>query len=244
MSIRSREIVVGLRRGEWLQLLVMGVLGFSIGNTLLYIGLESLPATTTSFLLNGIPILTVFLGILFLGEKPLWHQWVGIVVAVLGGVVYFGWRIELDQGWAILWSLLGVLFISIYGILARGLTRRERIDPISLSALPMGFGGIILFLFATPLPRLALPIIGIVAWLTFINSALAFVLWNRALKHMQAFEISITANLMPVGTAILAPIILGEVVSGLAWLGMGVSLAGILLVGVGGRKLGVKPRIL
>ena len=244
MSTRSGEIIVGLGRRDWLQLLVMGVLGFSLGNTFLYIGLESLPATTTSFLLNGIPILTVVLGILVLGEKPHWHQWVGIIVAVIGGMVYFGWRIKLDQGWAILWSLLGVLLISIYGILARSMTRRERIDPISLSAIPMGFGGFILLLFAFPIPRLSMSILGIVAWLTFINSAMAFVLWNGALKHMQAFEISITANLMPVGTAIIAPVILGEVVSGLAWVGMAVSLAGVLLVGVGGRSPGTKTRTL
>jgi drug/metabolite transporter (DMT)-like permease len=221
----------------------MGILGFSLGNTVLYIGLKTLPATTTSFLMNGIPIATVILGLITLREMPGWLQWVGILLAIIGGLVFFGGKIEIIQMKAVGLSLLGVVLISIYGLIARSLTRSGRIDAVSLSAFPMGFGSIFLIAFSWPFPTLSWRIIGILVWLTLINSAIAFVIWNHALKYMQAFEISITANLMPIGTALLAPIILGEPVSRMAWLGMIISLIGVVLVGIGGRSILIKSRV-
>ncbi len=243
MWVHSRTVVRRLGRRDWLQLILMGILGFSLGNTILYIGLETLPSTTTSFLLNGIPIATILLGLLILGEKPDWMQWGGLFVTVIGGLVFFGWRIEFDQAYAVGLSLVGVLAISLHGILARGMTRSERIDPYTLTAIPMGVGSLILMVFAWPFPRLSWPVLAILAWLMLINSAIAFVLWNHALKHMQAFEISITSNLMPIGTALLAPLLLQEPMTGTGWLGMFISLAGVVLVGFGGRSPGLKSRM-
>jgi drug/metabolite transporter (DMT)-like permease len=241
--LRSRPTLRALEKTHWLQLVIMGILGFSLGNTVLYIGLKTLPATTTSFLMNGIPIATVILGLITLREMPGWLQWIGILLAIIGGLVFFGGKIEIIQMKAVGLSLLGVVLISIYGLIARSLTRSGRIDAVSLSAFPMGFGSIFLIAFSWPFPTLSWRIIGILVWLTLINSAIAFVIWNNALKYMQAFEISITANLMPIGTALLAPIILGEPVSRMAWLGMVVSLIGVVLVGIGGRSILIKSRV-
>jgi drug/metabolite transporter (DMT)-like permease len=238
--MRSRPTLHNLLRKEWIQLVFMGLLSFTLGNPLLYVGLQSIPATTSSFLMNGIPIATVLLGALTLREYPRIMQCGGILLASVGGVVFFGGRIELNEVRGIGLSLLGVLLITIFGLIARDLTRRERIDPVALTALPMGFGSCVLLAFIWPLPMLSLKVLGILAWLTFINSATAFVLWNHALKHLQAFEISITGNLMPIGTALLAPILLGEPVSGMAWLGMSLSLIGVILVGAGGRSTSIK----
>ena len=120
--------------------------------------------------------------------------------------------------------------------MARGMTRSGRVDPVSLTAIPMGFGALLILAFIWPMPILSWRILGILAWLTFINSAVGFVIWNHALKSIQAFEISITGNLMPIGTALLAPLFLGEMVSGKAWVGMSISLIGVILVGIGGRS--------
>ena len=234
--LRSRPLLRTLGRMDWIQLAIMGLLAFSLGNTVLYIGLKTLPATSTSFLLNGIPIATVLLGIGILGEYPRWLQWCGILLAMVGGIVFFGGRIELTQVKPIGLTLLGVFLISVYGLMARGMTRSGRVDPVSLTAIPMGFGALLILAFIWPMPILSWRILGILAWLTFINSAVGFVIWNHALKSMQAFEISITGNLMPIGTALLAPLFLGEMVSGKAWVGMSISLIGVILVGIGGRS--------
>ncbi len=241
--MRSRNTLAGLQRREWLRLMVMGALGFTLGNSFMFFGLQTLPATTTAFLLNGIPIATVLLGAWSLGERPRWLQWIGILIALVGGVVFFGGRIELIQVNAIGLTLVGVLLLTIFGLMARGFTRSERIDPISLTALPMGFGALFLLVFIWPLPLPSWRVVGVLAWLTLINSATAFVIWNHALKSMLAFEISITGNLMPLGTALLAPIILSEPIPGSAWLGISLSLFGVVLVGIGGRPMTYKAPV-
>lgn len=241
--ISSRDVLSGLKRQEWLRLVIMGALGFTLGNSFLFFGLQTLPATTTAFLLNGIPIATVLLGAWTLGERPRWLQWIGILIALLGGVVFFGGRIELTQVNAIGMTLIGVLLLTFFGLMARGFTRSERIDPISLTALPMGFGALLLLVFIWPISLPSWRVVVVLAWLTLVNSATAFVIWNHALKSMQAFEISITGNLMPLGTAILAPIILAEPVPGNAWLGISLSLVGVVLVGIGGRLTPIKAPV-
>jgi drug/metabolite transporter (DMT)-like permease len=234
--LRSRPLLKRLERLDWIQLAIMGLLGFSLGNTVLYVGLKSLPATTTSFLLNGIPVVTLLLGMVILGEHPRWLQWGGMLLAMVGGFVFFGRRIEITQVQPIILTFVGVFLISIYGLMARGITRGGRIDPVSLTAIPMGFGALLLVAFIGPMPQVSWRVVGILAWLTLINSALGFVIWNHALQSLQAFEISIMGNLMPIGTALLAPFFLGEIISGKAWVGMSISLIGVILVGVGGRS--------
>jgi drug/metabolite transporter (DMT)-like permease len=242
--MRSRPTLRKLQRREWIQLIFMGLLSFTLGNPLLYIGLQTIPATTSSFLMNGIPIATLMLGALTLREYPRLIQWGGILLASIGGIVFFGGHIELSEARGIGLSLIGVLLITIFGLLARDMTRRERIDPVALTAIPMGFGSVVLLAFIWPLPMPSLKVLGILAWLTFVNSAIAFVLWNHALKRLQAFEISITGNLMPIGTALLAPIFLGEPVSSMAWLGISLSLIGVILVGVGGKSAPLRNRMI
>lgn len=240
--LRSRPLLKHLERVDWIQLAIMGLLGFSLGNTVLYIGLKSLPATTTSFLLNGIPVATMLLGIGTLGEFPRWLQWCGMLLAMVGGLVFFGGRIEIIQIQPIILTFVGVFLISIYGLMARGITRGGRVGPVSLTAIPMGFGALVLLAFIWPMPVVSWRIVGILAWLTLINSALGFVIWNHALRSLQAFEISVMGNLMPIGTALLAPFFLGEMVSGKAWVGMSISLLGVVLVGVGGHSDPIKTR--
>jgi drug/metabolite transporter (DMT)-like permease len=65
---------------------------------------------------------------------------------------------------------------------------------------------------------------------------IAFLIWNHARQKLKAFEMSITVNLMPIGTALIAPLLIGETISGRAWAGMLVTLVGVLLVGYASER--------
>ncbi len=65
---------------------------------------------------------------------------------------------------------------------------------------------------------------------------LAFLIWNHARQKLKAFEMSITLNLMPIGTALISPWLIGETIPGRAWIGMLVTLVGVLLVGFTGER--------
>jgi drug/metabolite transporter (DMT)-like permease len=222
------------RSDVWLRLCLMGILAFPIGNTLLFWALETIPSTTSAFLLNAIPVATLALGAWWLRELPGRTQWVGIGLAFLGAAVFFGEGIRLGDGRAIGASLLGCLALAVFGVLGRQLLRRNAIDVFQLSALPMGIGGGLLLALFPPRLTDATPI-GILVFLGVVNSALAYILWNHALRVLAAFEISIVGNLLPMGTALWAPFTLGEVVPVRSWAGILISFLGVGLVALSRR---------
>ena len=232
----SRKVLRGLSLGAWLRLGLMGVLAYPIGNGLFFYSLSSLQSTTSSFLLSSIPIFTLVAGIFWLKERPKKLQGWGFLLALAGGAIFFGMQIEVGDGLAMGAGLLGALALSLFGLMARDFVRKGEVNSTVLTAVPMCIGGGLLLLF-TPVREVPpMPVIWTIAWLAIINSALAYLIWNHALKRLQAFEISIVANLMPMGTALIAPLLVDEVVSPRAWLGMAVGLAGVMLVGVAGSR--------
>jgi drug/metabolite transporter (DMT)-like permease len=232
----SRQVLRNLSLSAWLRLALMGILAYPIGNGLFFWSLKTLPATTSSFLLSAIPIFTLVVGIVWLKERPNWLQGVGFLLALIGGVIFFGMRIEAGDGLAVGAALLGGISLATFGLIARDFVRKGEVNSTVLTAVPMCIGGGLLLVIAPITEIPTTPVIGTVAWLAIINSALAYVVWNHALKRLQAFEISIVGNLMPMGTAILAPLLVNEVVSGRAWVGMVVALAGVMLVGIAGER--------
>jgi drug/metabolite transporter (DMT)-like permease len=233
---KSRKELRSLSRSAWLRLALMGILAYPIGNGLLFWGLQTLPSTTSSFLLSAIPIYTLIAGIIWLKERPNWLQGVGFLLALCGGVIFIGTRLESGDGMAIAASLVGGLSLALFGLIARDFVRKREVTGTVLTAIPMFVGGGLLLIFAPVTELPPAPVIGTVIWLAIANSALAYMLWNHALKQLQAFEISIVGNLMPMGTALIAPLLVNESVSSRAWVGMVVALAGVILVGIAGER--------
>ncbi len=236
MLWRSLKVLRSLSRGAWMRLALMGLLAFPIGNGLLFWGLETLPATTSAFLLTTIPIFTLFIGMIWLKERPNWIQGIGFLLAIVGGLIFFGMRIEAADGLAVVATVVGSFALAIFGSMARDFVRKDEANSTVLAAVPMCIGGGLLLVIAPVTQVPPMPVLGILVLLAVVNSALAFMIWNHALRSLQAFEISIVGNLMPIGTALIAPVLLGEMVSGRAWLGMAVALVGVMLVGIAGDR--------
>jgi drug/metabolite transporter (DMT)-like permease len=219
-----------LSKVDWIRLVLMGVIAYPLANGLQFWALTRLSATVGTFTMNFVPLFTVGLGIVFLSEKPTIYQLVGIMLALLGTLVFFGIQLEFEDTWAILASTLGSLLLASNAVLVRSFARTGRINSVALAAIPLGIGGGILLLFAPPTSMPPLKGTLIVLFLGIISGSLAFTVWNHALRRLRAFEITVIGNLMPMGTAILAPLILDETVSLQAWLGILVTLVGVVLV--------------
>jgi drug/metabolite transporter (DMT)-like permease len=83
------------------------------------------------------------------------------------------------------------------------------------------------------LPHLSLANWGVVVWLALVNTAVAFVLWNRSLRTLSAVESSVVNNTMLVQVALLGWVALGEPLSATDW-------AALLVVGVGALVVQVR----
>jgi len=137
---RSRSTLQSLDGKAWLKLTLMGILGFTVGNTALFLGLKTLNATTGAFLMNGIPLITLILGAILLKEHPGHLQWLGVAVALAGGVIYFWGNVELNQREGVLWLVVAVVSLASYGLFGRSMAKGRGADPIILTAIPMGIG--------------------------------------------------------------------------------------------------------
>jgi len=231
-----------LSRRDWLNLIGLGLLYYTITQGSQFMGLAYLPAITFSVLLNGTAVVVAVLAIPLLRERPTRLQWGGVAVFVIGALVFF-YPLAIPPGQTVgyLIAAVHILATSFSSIVGRGVNRGGRIHALTVTAVSMGVGSAILLLtgLATePFPQLTLTSWGIIVWLAAVNTAFAFTLWNHTLRTLSAMESSIINNTMLIQITILAWLFLRETLTWLEIIGLVLAALGALLVQVriGKRK--------
>ncbi len=203
--LRNREISIKLG--------ILGFFGYTLAQGLQVLGLFLLPAVSVTFLLNFTPITVLILGILALNERPTLIQLMGILMTIVGATIFFNDPLGSTNLLGIFITLLSGASWGAYIVLGRYLSLGDHIPVLGLTAFSMTGGAIILLIIALifeGLTTVSLIGWGIIIWLGVVNTALAFILWNRSLANLEAFEISVLQNTMLIQIAILAWIFLGE----------------------------------
>jgi drug/metabolite transporter (DMT)-like permease len=216
----------------WTRLILIGVSAYTLANGALFWGLQYIPATTGSLMLNFIPLVVLLMGIFWLREIPTGIQIIGIIVTLIGSVLFFSPGLSAGDPLGITVVGIGLLGFGVFGILGREVARDQLTDTLSLTAIPLAFGGGLLLLIALPLegvPHPAPMAWLVVAWLALINTAFAYIFYNHSLQSLTAFEANMLTSLAPVITAGLAFLFLGETIDGVQMLGMIVVLIGVVL---------------
>ena len=122
--------------------------------------------------------------------------------------------------------------------MGRGVARKQEVDTLALTAVPLAIGGVILLIIAGLLegwPVLPLAAWGIILTLAVINTALAYMLYNQALQSLTALEMNMLLNLSPLVTAVFAWLLLRETLNKLQVVGMVVVIVGVVVVQAGRR---------
>jgi drug/metabolite transporter (DMT)-like permease len=217
----------------WLLLLLIGVSFYVVGNGALIVGLRFLSATTDALLLNLVPLLVLVAGVIWLKEIPTHLQLVGVVIGVLGGVLFFSPGLSAGEPLGLAIVTVGLLGNAAYGLLGRALAREGRVDTLSLTAIPLALGSLLLLpcaLLIEGVPPFVPQAWVLVVLLAVINTAVAYVLYNHALKVLAAFEVSVILSINPLVTALWSWVLLGERLQSLQVLAMAVVISGVVLV--------------
>jgi len=233
------------------QLGALAFLGFSgifAFNTLLYLALHYTSATNATLINSFIPVVSLFLGAIVLGEPIGVAQVAGSLLSILGVgliLVQGAWQnllaFRLNPGDLLM--LLDTLAWAAYTVIGKKVM--HRLSPLVATTYAVIFG--LLFLYPTwivekflRLPRgwhpgwgiSLLALLGIV-YVGLFASVLAFLWWYEGARAIGAGRTSIFANLLPLYAALLAVVFLGEKP---AWFHL---VGGIILVG--GVTLAVQP---
>lgn len=228
-----------LRAASW-RLPVIAALGISSYNSLLYTAAQSTEAINLTLVNTCLPLFTFIGGGLLLNEWPKRRAWFGMAIAA-GGLVYLisrgSWEVfsglSFQAGDLIM--LVAVLVWALYTLLLRRWSGFLQLPPLTLLGVLMLFGVPMIlpfYLFElaqvggfTPTPT-NLAAIGYTA---ILASLVAYLSWNHGVKTVGAAKAAMTTYLMPVFTAILAWLVLGEGVQLFHLVGGGLIFAGLLL---------------
>jgi drug/metabolite transporter (DMT)-like permease len=222
-----------LDRSDWIPLALYGLVFITLTQGAQFLALSMLPAVSVSLVLSFTPLLVALLGWRFLGEKPTRRQLLGIGIFLGGIALYFYPYTGLSRsvpGYLV--AGFGLLVNALSALLGRRLNQRHTLDAYSVTLISMGFGSLTLLTISLRLsgiPPLSLMNWGALLWLGLVNSALAFTLWNTALRSLSALESNLINNTMLIQIAILAFLFLGETLSPLQMTGIGLVASGILL---------------
>lgn len=233
LALRNGAFQGSLSTSLWLRLILMRISAYTIGNGTFFWGLQYLPATTVSFALNLTPLLVLAASLLWLREIPTGLQVLGMVVALGGSALFFSPGLSASELIGIGVLGVGLIAFALFGILGRAIARIQETDTLTLTLVPLAVGGGLLLILAPPvegIPQISLTGAGIIVWLALVNTALAYVLYNRALRVLTALEINMLLNLSPLGTAVFAWALLGECLSVVQIAGMLIVILGVTLV--------------
>ncbi|QTF56059.1 DMT family transporter [Stutzerimonas frequens] len=228
-----------LRAAGW-RLPVLAAMGIASYNSLLYTAAQSTEAINLTLVNTCLPLAT-FIGAGFLlGEWPLRRAWFGMAVAA-GGLLYLisrgSWQtfasLSFQRGDLIM--LLAVLAWALYTLLLRRWARHLLVPPLVLLGVLMLLGlPLILPFYLLELGRvggfaLTPSNLAAIGYTAVFASLVAYVGWNHGVRIVGAGRAAMVMYLMPVLTALLGWLLLGEALRTFHWIGGALIFAGLLL---------------
>ena len=226
------------RRAEilpWLgKLLVLAALGMVLYQCLAYYAAHSTSATNMGVIGSLIPLLTLLQSALFFGQRPGKQALLGMSLSLFGVL----WLLGQGNPLALLHDginpgdglmLLGSASYALYGLLIR--RWQLPFGPWLNLYLQILLAVLLLIPVALSADSLAVPAEGwgLVLFAGLASSLLAAYCWMRGLASMGAERTSVFMNLMPLCTALIAVITIGEPIHGYHLLGGGLILTGVMI---------------
>jgi drug/metabolite transporter (DMT)-like permease len=224
----------GLPRTTWRALIALGIVAFAIAPGAIFLSLSLLPVITANLVFQaGIPLLVAFTGGVFLGERTTRRQWLGVALTVFGVYLTFPAELAGSEIVGVLLALLSAAAGAASNLLTRYVMRDTRLPSRDVTMITVGIGSSLLLavgLMVEPAPTLNERSIVLLLWLGIANTALAFTLWNFAMRTLRALEAGVIATAQVIEVTLLAWWLLDEPLGPARLIGALIILAGVILV--------------
>ncbi|WP_215781818.1 DMT family transporter [Paludibacterium sp. B53371] len=228
------------------QLVLLGFLGMVAYQCLAYLAAKTTTATNMGLLQATLPLLTVALSVLWLGERVTRGDLVGGVLSLVGLVYLLSHgdpagllRLGVAPGDGIM--LLACLAYAAYSVLLKRW-------PIALNRwaslclqIWCAVGFLLVYYLAAGAPGVRLVALPLVLYAGLPASLLAPMLWLAGVQALGPQRTAALMNLMPVITVAIASLLLGESLHAYHLVGGALVLGGVLLVQTWRQPLGMAP---
>lgn len=215
------------------KLLMLSLLGMVLYQCLAYYAAHSTSATNMGVIGSLLPLLTLLQGALFFGQRPGKQALLGMSLSLFGVL----WLLGQGEPLALLHSginpgdgmmLLGAASYALYGLLIR--RWQLPFGPWLNLYLQILMAVLLLVPVALSAESLAVPREGwgMVLFAGIASSLFAAYCWMRGLATLGPERTSVFMNLMPLCTALIAVITLGEPIHGYHLLGGSLILGGVM----------------
>jgi drug/metabolite transporter (DMT)-like permease len=220
---------------EWLHIGVSGVLVHAayLGGVFVAIS-RGLPAGVAALVVGLQPVLTALGAGLLLGERVRPQQWVGLGLGFVGVALVVANKVAASVGNTALLAMLVPVVVALLAITV-GTLYQKRFCP----TFDLRTGSVIQFLPSLALTALVAgatetgqvhwtpSFVFAMAWLVLVLSVGAVSLLNMLIRSGTAVNVASLFYLVPPATAVVAWALFGETLSGLALLGMGLTVFGV-----------------
>jgi drug/metabolite transporter (DMT)-like permease len=218
-------------RLAWMTLIVIGIFNYGASQGLQYSAMRVLPVATIALLFCLLPPIQAIADTIWLREPPAPVELVGAAVTLGGVALYLPWGGSI--AWVGLLMMAGTLIaVTIGTTLSRKVAREGATSTLHLTLVSIGAGALSVLpvgLLGEPAPRFPLFVVGALLWLALANTAVAWSLWNHALRTLTAFEANLVANTTVFQVGVLGWIFLGEPLTGRQIVAIAVAFGGVLL---------------
>lgn len=202
-------------RRQWWRLAILGLLGMALWQGLAYTAAATTSATNMGILAAMVPLLTILISALVLREAPTRGGVIGGIVALAGvlwllsrGDLGVFARLEVAVGDGLM--VVAALCYALYGVMLK-----RWIMPLSpwvMLYMQAVFATLLLLpgYLAGPMTPISTDNIGLILYAGIPASIITTWLWMTAIRHLGANRSSTFINLMPVFSALIAMLWLGE----------------------------------
>jgi drug/metabolite transporter (DMT)-like permease len=227
-------------RKLWQHSALIGIIGTAIPMTAVVSSFRFQSSGFTSLLLTVTPAITVIMAHFFLiGERLTSYKWIGIALA-LGGALMLILRGEngltgMNQAVPVGYILvfIAVICISLTTIYTR--KYMQDFNALDVAGIRIFISAIVMMPFSVLIFRNNLTQIGILGWAslgyaTIFGTFLGFMVEFSNIKRFGATSAVMVSYLIPIITSFSGAVLLGEQITMVMFIGMGLIFAGIKLI--------------
>ena len=216
-----------------------GSVGFFLYMIAFNQGQAVVTAATGSIVIGTVPVITALLARFAYQEHLSGIQWFAVFIEFVGVAVLTLMNNTFSLNHGVLWLLLAALFLSLYNLLQRRLTKTY--TALQTSAYSIFSGTLLLTIFAPAavqeLPHAPPVQFLYLATLGIGSSAIAYVSWAKAFsKAAQTSQVSNYMFVTPFLTSVLGVLITKEIPNTATLIGGIIIMFGVLLFHLGGKS--------